>query len=188
MTKFSIVVATTKDLGIGINGQLPWRLPKDMAFFKQVTSSVPSGSSRQNVVIMGRVTWESIPTKFRPLQDRFNIVISRNPNYDLQGASNTVLADSFDKALSLVDARQHERVFVIGGAHIYRLALESPQCAQLLLTRVHTHFDCDTFFPAIPSDFQLGSDQDLDAFVGSPVVHGIQTQKDIDFEFLLYSR
>lgn len=88
---FTLVVAATEELGIGLKANLPWRLPKDMAFFKEVTTRVPraftlpAGASEpaQNAVIMGRITWESIPTKFRPLDKRTNIVISRNVEFDL---------------------------------------------------------------------------------------------------------
>lgn len=86
MTQFALVVAATEELGIGVLNNLPWRIPKDMAFFKHVTSVIPKELENQpvqNAVIMGRVTWESIPTKFRPLDNRFNIVVSRNPDYDL---------------------------------------------------------------------------------------------------------
>lgn len=86
MTKFALIVAATEELGIGLLGNLPWRIPKDMAFFKQATTYVPKVSQNSNVrnaVIMGRVTWESIPPKFRPLDNRTNIVISRNLDYDL---------------------------------------------------------------------------------------------------------
>lgn len=86
MTQFALVVAATEELGIGVLNNLPWRIPKDMAFFKQVTTAIPKELENQpvqNAVIMGRVTWESIPTKFRPLDNRFNIVVSRNPSYDL---------------------------------------------------------------------------------------------------------
>lgn len=86
MTQFALIVAATEELGIGILSNLPWRIPKDMAFFKHVTAHVPQALQKpnvQNAVIMGRVTWESIPPKFRPLDNRFNIVVSRNANYDL---------------------------------------------------------------------------------------------------------
>ena len=74
---FQMVVAhETSRRGIGLNGDMPWKLPKDMAYFKSLTSSVKV-SGKQNAVVMGRTTWESIPAKFRPLKGRMNIVISR---------------------------------------------------------------------------------------------------------------
>jgi dihydrofolate reductase len=81
MSRLTLIVAATKSNGIGQNARLPWRLPKEMAYFAQVTSNAPDGSS--NAVIMGRNTWESIPKKFRPLKNRVNIVISRNKDYEL---------------------------------------------------------------------------------------------------------
>jgi len=81
MSRLTIIVATTRSNGIGSNSRLPWRLPKEMKYFAQVTSNAPDG--KQNYVIMGRNTWESIPKKFRPLSKRMNVVISRNPEYDL---------------------------------------------------------------------------------------------------------
>ncbi|PNH03081.1 Bifunctional dihydrofolate reductase-thymidylate synthase 2 [Tetrabaena socialis] len=74
---FQLVIAATPTLGIGKGGQLPdWKLPGDMAYFKELTSRTRD-SARQNAVIMGRKTWESIPAKFRPLKGRLNIVLSR---------------------------------------------------------------------------------------------------------------
>jgi dihydrofolate reductase/thymidylate synthase len=74
---FEIVVAATTNGGIGRTGQLPWRLPKEMAKFKEITLTT-TDSNRSNVVIMGRRTYESIPVKFRPLQGRLNIVLTRD--------------------------------------------------------------------------------------------------------------
>lgn len=73
---FHIVVAHDRSRGIGKDGSMPWNLPKDMSYFKSLTSE-PRTPGNRNAVIMGRATWESIPLKFRPLQHRFNIVISR---------------------------------------------------------------------------------------------------------------
>ncbi|KAI8081624.1 dihydrofolate reductase [Halteromyces radiatus] len=191
MTPYTLIVAATKESGIGIKGGLPWRIPKDMVFFKHVTTLIPKTSPQhlQNVVIMGRVTWESIPPKFRPLTDRFNIVISRNPLYDLQDAPNTVLADSFEKALSLVDPKLHGRVFVVGGAHMYQLAIKERHCSHILLTRINSDIECDTFFPNIDEkDFRLANHQELEEYVEQVVPSGKQSHKDIDYEFLLYIR
>lgn len=73
----NMVVAASSDNGIGLDGQLPWRLPKEMKHFKTVTSSAPEGMT--NAVVMGRKTWLSIPAKFRPLPNRLNVVLTRTP-------------------------------------------------------------------------------------------------------------
>lgn len=77
-----IIAAVTKSNGLGTNGQLPWKLPKEMAHFRKATNATgkcgKDATTAINAVIMGRKTWESIPTKFRPLKGRINIVISRS--------------------------------------------------------------------------------------------------------------
>lgn len=73
---FQIVVAATRKLGIGKGGTMPWKLPGDMAYFKELTSRT-ADPSKQNAVVMGRKTWESIPPKFRPLPGRVNVVLTR---------------------------------------------------------------------------------------------------------------
>ena len=169
---FSLIVAVDKNKGIGIKNQLPWRLKKDMAFFKKLTMSVyPSevlqkyglsfkSNSKiedrekelqgQNAVIMGRKTWESIPAKFRPLPNRVNIVLSRQSLVLPQGV---LLAHSLDEALKLSSNNKH--TFVIGGANIYQQALEHCECQTLYVTKVNHSFNCDAFFPAFEKDFEL---------------------------------
>lgn len=72
--KLTLIVACTASNGIGKNGNLPWRLSKEMGYFARVTTSTPA--NKRNAVIMGRKTWESIPDKFRPLKERINIVVT----------------------------------------------------------------------------------------------------------------
>jgi dihydrofolate reductase len=81
ISRLTIIVAATTTNGIGKAGGMPWHISADLKYFKDVTSKAPEGT--QNVVIMGRKTWESIPAKNRPLADRFNIVISKDPSYNL---------------------------------------------------------------------------------------------------------
>jgi dihydrofolate reductase len=77
---FDLVVAATLKGGIGQSGKLPWRLKGDMAFFKQLTTTTTTAQKgKRNVVVMGRKTWESIPSNFRPLPNRVNVVLSRRP-------------------------------------------------------------------------------------------------------------
>ena len=118
MAATAIVAASTTSRGIGWKGDLPWKLPGDMKHFKEITmgssnkvgsSATASGSAtdgassptppapvKQNAVIMGRNTWESIPTKFRPLQGRTNVVLTRKATFDVP--SGVLVAQSLEDA------------------------------------------------------------------------------------------
>jgi dihydrofolate reductase len=170
---FAIIVAADEANGIGKDGRLPWHLPGDMAFFKRTTSEAPAGE--QNVVIMGRKTYESIPKKFRPLAGRANVVISRSLPYGSHGGA--LLARSLDEALHNVGALQNaHRTFVIGGGAVYNEAVAHSECAEVLLTRVHARFDCDTYFPALDAAFELTSS------------NGPQRDGDVSYTFETYTR
>lgn len=131
----SIIVAHSNNMAIGKANSLLWRLPDDLKRFKELTSGHP--------VIMGRKTWESIPEKFRPLQNRTNIVITRDLNYSANGA---VVASSIKKALEEAsESVGFEEIFVIGGAEIYKETL--PLANRLYITKVDTDVEGDAFFP-----------------------------------------
>jgi Dihydrofolate reductase len=84
MRRVTLIVAATKNNGIGQAGKLPWRLPQEMQYFARVTTGEPDGTGKKrNAVVMGRATWESIPRRFRPLPGRINFVLSRQAGYDL---------------------------------------------------------------------------------------------------------
>ncbi len=102
---------------IGREGRLPWHIPEDMAHFRRVTTGHP--------VIMGRVTWESIPDRFRPLPGRRNIVLSRRPGRALPGAE---VVGSLAEALRLAG---DERAWVIGGGQVYAEALPLASVAEV---------------------------------------------------------
>jgi dihydrofolate reductase len=146
---FAIVVACDEARGIGRDGGLPWKLPGEMAYFKRVTSE--AAPEKQNAVVMGRTTFESIPPRFRPLKGRYNVVLSRDAAYDPEGAAR---ASSLEAALALLDARSDiDKVFVIGGGQVYREALAHPACTEAYVTRVQGTFACDTFLPPFEQDF-----------------------------------
>lgn len=117
------MVAATKEMGIGKDGKLPWNLPTDLKFFKDITLTT-SDSSKKNAVVMGRKTWESIPIKHRPLSGRLNVVLTRSGGFDIANTENVVTCSSVDSALDLLAALPYclsiERVFVIGGGDILR--------------------------------------------------------------------
>jgi len=146
---FAIVVAVDEERGIGKSGGLPWRIPADMAFFRALTQGSEAGAA--NAVIMGRATWDSIPERFRPLPGRHNIVLSRR-GLDAVPAGATVVGSL---AEALAEAAGSPRIFVIGGAQIYREALAHPECETLYLTRVNGTHGCDTFFPPWEESYRL---------------------------------
>lgn len=149
---FQIVVAATKGHGIGKDGTLPWKLPTDMKFFKELTTSTAS-SAKQNAVVMGRHTWESIPGKFCPLAGRVNVVLTRTGTISPSPPEGVVVSKSFGAAMEVLGSKPYEQqvetVFVIGGGQVYREAMASPLCKVIHLTEVDGNVDCDTFMPAV---------------------------------------
>jgi dihydrofolate reductase len=130
----SLIAAVARDGAIGRHNELIWRESADQKRFRVVTMGCP--------VIMGRRTWESLPERFRPLPGRANIVVTRDAAWRAEGA---LRAASLDDALA--QAGQAAKVFVIGGAQLYALAL--PRADELVLTEIDADFaDADTFFPA----------------------------------------
>ena len=148
-----IIVAAAQNNGIGRKGDLPWSLKKEMAYFAKLTKTVRLSEDLQqstvedpngvvmslngvkkrvlNVCLMGRHSWESIPLKYRLLKDRYNIVLSSNPNI-LAGETSSLVAH----ATSISDALNHidklngdsssevyiQDVFVIGGHRVFKEA------------------------------------------------------------------
>ncbi len=138
--RISIVVAVSDNNAIGIGGGLLWRLPKDMQYFKELTTG--------HHVLMGRKTWDSIPSKFRPLSDRVNIVVTRQKDFKAEGA---LVVKSVEEGIELARNAGEKELMVIGGGEIYKQAYN--QTDKLYLTRVHATFiDADTFGPAVLSN------------------------------------
>ena len=133
-----LIYARAHNNVIGKNGDLPWHLPEDLAHFKRTTLG--------QAVVMGRVTWESIPKKFRPLPGRKNVVVSRQTNYPAAGAS---VVSSLQDALALFPA--DEVVWLIGGAQLYAQAL--PLASQLVVTEIDADFEGDAFAPILGSEW-----------------------------------
>jgi dihydrofolate reductase len=125
----SIITAIAQNGVIGIENRLPWHLPADLKHFKALTLGKP--------IIMGRKTYQSIG---KPLPGRRNIVVSRNPQFNVQGCE---VVGSLDEALVLTSAEAE--VMVIGGAQLIAQAL--PKATRLYLTFIHQDFVGDCFFP-----------------------------------------
>ena len=136
----SIITCTSKNSVIGIDGKLPWYYPKDLIFFKNVTSGYP--------VIMGRKTFESLG---KALPGRLNIVISSSEISD----SNVTRATSLENALEICYFNKANRVFLIGGESVYRAGLKYAD--EILLTRILKNVKGDRKFPRIPRNFKIDS-------------------------------
>lgn len=156
----AIVVATDLRGVIGAGGRLPWHLPADLRRFRTLTTG--------HVVVMGRKTFESIG---RPLPDRTNVVLTRNPGYRAPGC--IVITDPAQIARFAAE----DDVFVIGGREIFDLYL--PVTDRIYLTTVHGEFEGDTHFP-------------LDALSAFVLKHEERHSRDernaYDFTFAVYER
>lgn len=165
-----LIAAVDQKNGIGIKGKLPWNLKGDMEFFKKKTIKADN-SNKLNMVIMGRATWESIPSEHKPLLGRKNIVLSRKKDFNADG---TYVVNSIEKAIEKADERI-ETIFVIGGAKIYEQFIKRRDLTGIYLTRVQKQFKCDAFFPRIPGSFK-------------PALIKKREENGIQYQFLLYKK
>lgn len=177
---YQVVVAATRDMGIGKDGKLPWNLPSDIKFFKEVTTNTTVPGKR-NAVIMGRKTWESVPPKYRPLPGRLNVVLTRSGKLEAAKLKDLVICSNLPSALKLLAEPPHslcvEKVFVIGGGQVLRDALNGPGCEAIHLTDIKTDIECDTFIPRIDlSMFQP-------RYTFAPIL-----ENNIKFSFVTYVR
>ncbi|KAI8610514.1 dihydrofolate reductase-like domain-containing protein [Chytriomyces sp. MP71] len=168
----TVVAAASHNNGIGCKGQLPWRLAGDMRYFALLTTMLRldpvAAESTQNVVIMGRKTWLSIPPKFRPLPGRVNMVLSRDPVFASENQDLLVFA-SLDDALSHADMHYPDAaLFTIGGASVYAETLARKDCGYVFLTSVTLPAEAvkipafDAFMPLLAGEhFRLLSSQEV---------------------------
>ena len=151
--KFNIIAAFDKNRGIGVKGKIPWDIPREMRYFKKITTETWN-SHKENVVIMGRKTWESIPENFRPLKGRKNIVISRNR---VVSPEEVLRANSLEGAIWMASLFRSsvESLFIIGGGSIYSQAIDLPGCNRIFATEIRESYVCDTFFPVFLDRFRF---------------------------------
>ena len=128
--QITLVVAMDAERGIGVDNQLPWHLPEDLAHFKRVTLERP--------IVMGRKTFDSIG---RPLPKRRNIVVTRNRDWSYEGVE---VASSLEEAIALAGNGPSS---IIGGAQIFNESM--PLADRMIVTHIDAVYRCDTFFPEI---------------------------------------
>lgn len=158
MKNISLIVAMDQNRGIGKNNGLIWRLKRDLQHFKDTTLNKP--------LVMGRKTYESIG---RPLPNRRNIVLSRDPNLQIEGVE---VMHSVEEVLA-IDAPE---IMVGGGSQIYKLFM--PHANVLYLTEVKANFDADAFFPALEGNWQETARESFTK----------DEENEVDFDICLLSR
>ena len=134
----NLIAAADRNWGIGVNGKLLVSIPEDMKYFRRMTTG--------RTVILGRKTLQTFP-QGKPLKDRRNIILSRDPHFAAEGAE---IAHSVEEALELCKDVPSEEIFVIGGASIYRALL--PYCDTAYITRLDYTYAADAYLPDLDSD------------------------------------
>jgi dihydrofolate reductase len=160
--QLTLVVAMDAQRGIGVDNQLPWHLPEDLAHFKRVTLGHP--------IIMGRKTFDSIG---RPLPGRRNIVVTRNPGNRDWSHEGVEVAGSLQEAIALVGG---EPASIIGGAQIFSESMDLAD--RMIVTHIDKVYRCDTFFP------------EIDPARWTAVSRELQHSEsgDVDFSFVTYEK
>lgn len=155
----------------------------ELQYFNRQTTKVVD-VSKKNALIMGRKTYFGIPENKRPLPGRLNIVLSTTSK-ETDFPSDVLLCRTFDEAVAklseptLTDGI--ENVWIVGGNSVYKEAMDSPLCHRIYFTKIMATFECDAFFPAIPSNFRLvANDSDLPS--------DVQEENGVKYQYLIYER
>ena len=157
-----LIAAIGANRVIGIDNRMPWHLPGDFKFFKAQTMGKP--------IIMGRKTWDSLG---RPLPGRLNIVVSRQPDLELEGAEVVPsLARAIERADNWAREKGVEEIMLIGGAQLYGQALEQGLVERMYLTQVDYAPEGDAWFPKVDdSKWEIISQEPQPAEADAPSYH-----------------
>lgn len=166
-----LIVAVDNEWGIGNKGELLARVRADLKYFQSLT--------KENVVILGSKTLATFPGG-NVLKNRTNIVLSRNTEYNPEGA---IMARSLEELLDIIKNYNTDNVFVIGGSQIYSMLL--PYCDTAYVTKFQKSFEKDAFFPNLDN-----SDQWVLAETGEEQFTNPETdtESNMAFRFCIYKR
>ncbi len=164
--EIAMIAAVAKNGVIGKDNDLVWSLPDDMKYFMNTT--------KNHFIILGRKNYESLPPKFRPLPNRTNVVITRQPAFKL---NNALVVHSLEEAIELCKKKNQEKVFIIGGGQIYKQALSLTDT--LYITEINHAFEGDTFFP----NYNKSDWEEI-----SRVAHPTDERHAYSFDFVVYKR
>lgn len=140
MNKFNVILASSQNNIIGKNNKLPWKLSRDMKYFKDLTSFSPS--KERNIIIMGRKTWESIPKiNGVKLNNRIPIIVSSTLTNSVD--NSYYIASSFDEAIIIAYNLPHNKIWVIGGKSVYIQAFNHYMCGTIYHTKILQDYEGD---------------------------------------------
>ncbi len=155
-----LMAAVSQNNVISIDGKLPWRIKEDMARFTQLTTPHP--------IVMGRVTYESIPQKYRPLPGRQNVILTRDSSF---GENGIFVVHSLEEALESLNQRKlymegidYSKIFIGGGQQVYEQAL--PYATLLEITHVHQQVNGENlqYFPEIFPEWNEQKREDKEGY------------------------
>src|SRR5687767_14965016 len=155
----SLLLAASENNVIGKDNKLPWHLPNDLKYFKNLTWGM--------TVVMGRKTYDSFNNL---LTGRINIVITRNKDWKAKGVE---VVHTIEDAIALAKKSAVKEIFIIGGAEIFNSVLD--RADRIYLTRIHHEFVGDAFFPAVnEEEWKLVKNRDCPADEKNPYPHSFQ--------------
>lgn len=160
----NLIVAVDQNWGIGLKNELLVSIPNDHKFFREKTTG--------KVVVLGRKTLETFPQGL-PLKNRTNIIMSRNPEYHVKGAT---VVHSLEELKDELKKYPSEDVYVIGGESVYRELL--PLCDTAHVTKINHAYEADAYFPNLDRDKNWKITADSEE----------QTYFDLEYVFLKYER
>jgi dihydrofolate reductase / thymidylate synthase len=185
-----IVAFQKKDRGIGdSNNSIPWKISEDLKYFKEQTSK-KKNENEQNVLIMGRKTWESIPENYRELKNRTCYVVSRNESLEfknqVESYKDTYLVSKLDQTSTFMSNTENVNVWIIGGASIYNEMITNYGVSEIYATEIYTNkgeeYDCSSYFPNIDENrFKLRSVSPINTSTCK------NTEKTVYFRYLIYA-
>jgi dihydrofolate reductase/thymidylate synthase len=146
---FNLVVCVDNNYGIGLKNNMPWKLSKDLKYFKDITTIKKDDGSKPNVVIMGNNTYNSIPNEYKPLKERINVILSKSNKPTKNIITSPIYFNDIIKLFLYLDSIKTNinECFLIGGKQIYELFLEYKLINRVYMTVIKdADFNCDTFF------------------------------------------
>lgn len=168
MTEIIVIAAVAQNGVIGHGKKIPWHISPDFQRFKKLTLGHPC--------IMGDVTFESLPEKWRPLPGRENVIVTFDRSYHPEG---TTVFNAFEEAVDYVRGNGEVKAFIIGGASVYRLGVQVADTLEL--TRIHRDYDGDVHFPTVEPELwdlaQRVDERSVDRVSGEPVSYSYLTYR-----------